>query len=327
MKNTESQKVSLGLLNTGDILRSRYRILRSLGSEDFARRNLLSDSDTYLAEDLDRDNERCVLREFAPQLREISTLEKARELFEREAGVFYRLQHPQVPQFRELFCYKKQDESRLFLLKSYIAGQTYRTLLDRRIKSNTRFDEEEILKLLNDILSILEYIHSMGVIHRNISPNHLILRSQDNRAVLIDFGCIKEIENKAQLELNGALPSILRAIDTSYAPPEQVERGVVYAHSDLYALAATAVVLLTGKEPQQLIDFGSYRWYWRSAVTINPKLEWILTTMLSPYPRNRFGSAAEVKQILQDISVEETVPVVKPKPKLKSFYSAINKLF
>lgn len=88
-----------------------------------------------------------------------------------------------------------------------------------------------------------------------------------------------------------------------YAPPEQLDKGVVFAHSDLYALAATAIVLLTGKRPQQLIDFYTCQWNWQAEVTLSPKLEWVLAKMLAPDPCDRFGSATEVINTLRDISV------------------------
>ena len=304
MRDREQAIIQFMLLNSGDEMRSRYRILYQLGFGGFSR--------TYLAEDLNRFNERCVLKEFAPQLQETFARAKAQELFEREAGVLYRLRHPQIPQFRQLFRYQEQQEEHLFLVQDYIEGITYHALLNQRLETNNRFSEGEIKKLLTQVLPILEYIHSMGVIHRDISPDNLILRNQDELPVLIDFGCIKEVEIKTQFKLdtvttNASIPLIGTALGKAgYAPPEQVERGIVYAHSDLYALAATAVVLLTGKNPQQLINADSYRWDWQSEVTLSPKLEWILNKMLSPYPSDRFGSAAEVSKTLQNTSITTT---------------------
>lgn len=295
------------LLSLGDILNSRYRILHQLGHGGFGR--------TYLAEDINRFNERCVLKEFAPQLQGSFALEKAQKLFEREAGILYRLQHPQIPKFRELFRYKHEDKGRLFLVQDYVEGQTYHALCNHRAREGGKFSEAEIRQLLCRLLPVLEYIHSMGVIHRDISPDNLILRSADGLPVLIDFGSIKEVENKAQFQLIEAAPNTetLSLIGTAigkcgYAPPEQVDQGIVFAHSDLYALAATAVVLLTSKEPQQLIDPNSYRWNWQDKVTLSPKLEWALTTMLSPHPSDRFVSAAEVIKTLQQLSILPPTP-------------------
>lgn len=296
MKNSERQKVRSAILNSGDVLQSRYRILHQPHKE-FSR--------IYLAEDLNCFEERYVLKQFTPQLEETHALEQAQQLFEREAGILYRLQHPQIPQLKELLHYQQQQKEYLFLVREYVEGETYRTILDRRIPLNNRFSEEEIRQLLTQVLPILEYIHSVGVIHRNILPDNLILRSKDRLPVLINFSYLEEIENKIQSQLQKAIVSMTSTIaagNAGYAPPEQSE-GMVYAHNDLYALAATAVVSLTGKEPEQLIDPRQGRWHWcneDSQVTVSSKLEWILSTMLSPHPGDRFCSAAEVSKILQD---------------------------
>lgn len=304
------------LLNSGDILNSRYRLLHQLGHGGFGR--------TYLAEDINRFNEPCVLKEFAPQLQGSFALEKAQELFEREAGVLYRLEHPQIPRFRELFRYKHQGKGHLLLVQDYVGGQTYHTLCNNRSQQEMKFSEAEISQLIYQLLPVLEYIHSMGVIHRDISPDNLILRCSDGLAVLIDFGSIKEVATKAQSELSESNPnsetlSLLGTVlgKSGYAPPEQMEKGIVCAHSDLYSLAATAMVLLAGKEPQQLIDPNSYRWNWQEEVTLSPKLEWVLTKMLSPNPGDRFSSATEVIKTLEDSSViiptskgTETAPTI-----------------
>ena len=78
------------LLAPGSTLEKRYRILRELGRGGFGR--------TYLAEDINRYNEPCVLKEFSPVVQS----PKAAELFDRESSMLYNLQHPQIPRFREL---------------------------------------------------------------------------------------------------------------------------------------------------------------------------------------------------------------------------------
>lgn len=300
------------LHNSENIFNSRYRILRQLGHGSFGR--------AYLAEDINRFEELCVLKEFAPQLQGTFALSKAQELFEREAEVLYRLKHPQIPKFRELFCYQHQGKGHLLLVQEYVEGQTYHDLVNDYSQRKTQFGEAEISQLLDQLLPVLEYIHSMGVIHRDISPDNLILRSSDLLAVLIDFGSIKEIATKVQSQLIKTAPKTetLSLIGTvlgksGYAPPEQMETGIVCTHSDLYALAATAVVVLTGKEPQHLIDPNSYRWHWQKEVKLSPKLESVLTTMLSPDPSDRFSTATEVKQALQPRSEMINISALAPK--------------
>ncbi len=301
--------VSQGI-QPGQMLGSRYRIIRQLGQGGFGR--------TYLAEDFHRFNEPCVLKEFAPQVHGTYALQKAAELFEREAGVLYKLQHPQIPKFRELFRVKQQDQGLLFLVQDFVAGQTYRALLDARKRQGHRFKEAEVTQLLLQILPVLEYIHSIGVIHRDISPDNLILRSTDGLPVLIDFGGVKQVAATAASQFiasqgTDGLPLIATRLGkVGYAPHEQMQAGIVYPHSDLYALAATVLVLLTGKEPQQLINPHTLEWNWRQEVNLSPSLGSVLDKMLQPIPGDRFPNASAVLQALGATPPAVTYPPTQP---------------
>ncbi|WP_293026623.1 MULTISPECIES: serine/threonine-protein kinase [unclassified Moorena] len=283
--------------DTGKILGGRYRILRELGHGGFGR--------TYLAQDLNRFNELCVLKEFAPQVQGNHALQKAEELFEREAGVLYRLQHPQIPQFRELFQVQQQDKGTLLLVQDYVEGQTYRALLEARRPQGLRFSEAEVTQLLIQILPVLEYIHFMRVIHRDISPDNLILRSTDGLPVLIDFGGVKEVAANVASKFLGSKvagqnkPIITRLGKVGYAPPEQMQGGSVFPHSDLYALGATILVLVTGQEPQQIIDPNTLTWNWRREISLSSTLGRILDKMLQPRPGERYQNA---KEVLRDLT-------------------------
>jgi serine/threonine protein kinase, bacterial len=275
------------------ILSNHYRIVRQLGHGGFGR--------TYLAEDAHRFNEPCVLKEFAPQVQGSYALQKSEELFEREAGVLYKLQHHQIPRFRELFRVNINDRGYLFLVQDYIPGQTYRFLLDARKRQGLRFIEAEINQLLLQLLPVLEYIHSLGVIHRDISPDNLILRLSDGLPVLIDFGGVKQVAATAEslfAESNGIPVPATRIGKLGYAPVEQMQMGIVYPHSDLYALATTVLVLLTGKEPHQLLDNNTLNWNWRSECSVSPTLAAVLDKMLAHQPNERFSTAREVLQAL-----------------------------
>jgi serine/threonine protein kinase len=300
MRDTEHQIAMNTLLKSGDVIKSRYRILEQLGHKGFGR--------TYLAEDMNRFQKRCILKKFAPQLQDSFVLDKEEKLFEQEASVLCRLQHPQIPKFRELFRSRQENQECLLLVQDYVEGKTYHALLNDRLKSGRKFDEAEVEDLLYQMLPVLTYIHSMGIIHRDISPDNIILSTAEQLPMLIDFGSIKEVEHKIQSQLievidNIKIVSIGTAIGKSgYVPPEQTEQNIVFADSDLYALAATAVVLLTGKQPQQLIEPHSYWWNWQDEVILSPKLTWILSTMLNPHPSDRFSNATEVIKTLQEMS-------------------------
>ena len=167
-------------LSEGIILGDRYRLVRKLGQGGFGI--------TYLAQDINRFDELCVVKEFAPKVRGTQALTKAEELFEREAGILYKLQHSQIPKFRELCRWKVGLGTRLFLVQSYVEGQTYSSLLANRISQGQGFAEDEVKELLLQLLPVLDYIHDRGVIHRDISPDNLILRSADQLPVLMALG-------------------------------------------------------------------------------------------------------------------------------------------
>ncbi|WP_193196039.1 serine/threonine-protein kinase [Nostoc sp. MG11] len=286
--------VSYGI-KPGLTLGDRYVIVRQIGQGGFGR--------TYLAEDVNRFRELCVLKEFSPQVQTAYVVQKAGELFEREASVLYKLQHPQIPRFRELLRINLQGKEYLFLVQDYVEGQTYNSLLNDRIQRGLRFTEAEGRQLLQQILPVLDYIHSLGVIHRDISPDNLILRNVDQLPVLIDFGGVKQVVATvaSQYYQPGEVapppsPTLLGKV--GFAPPEQMQTGMVSPHSDLYALAVTVLVLLTGKQPQDLIDTYTLSWQWRREISLSSNLGQVLDKMLSPRPSDRYQSARQVLEAL-----------------------------
>jgi len=274
----------------------RYKVLSELGQGGFGR--------TYLAQDSNRFNEPCVLKEFAPQVEGEAALQKAEELFAREAGTLYQLQHPQIPRFRELFRAEWQGRDRLFLVQDYVEGQTYQEISQTRQQQGQSFSEAEVTELLLQLLPVLDYIHTAGVIHRDISPDNLMLRQTDGLPVLIDYGGVKQVAARvASISQRVAAPvvqpgAITRLGKAGYAPAEQLDHGEVHPHSDLYALAVTSLVLLTGQEPQILFTSKGDRTRWQRSLHLSPTLTNALTKMLDPYPGRRYQSAPEVMQAL-----------------------------
>jgi serine/threonine-protein kinase len=294
----------------GQVLGERYRIQRELGQGGFGR--------TYLAEDLHRFNELCVLKEFAPLVQGDEALQKARELFEREAGVLYRLRHPQIPRFRELFQTHLAGRGKLFLVQDYVVGPTYRYLLEQRCQEGHTFSQAEVLQLLEQLLPVLDYIHGNGVIHRDISPENLILRDADQLPVLIDFGGVKQLAAAAsEFAAPGTFsnpvpsPTSTRLGKVGYAPPEQLQAGRAMPHSDLYALGVTALVLLTGKEPPDLLG---QEHNWRNRVSLTSPLDTLLEKMLAEHPSDRFQTASEALQTLHGNPPPAHPPTPPPSP-------------
>lgn len=288
----------------GFILKGRYAVRATIGQGGMGR--------TYLAQDLERFNETCVLKEFIPPQDSQEVTEKSKELFRREASVLYQIRHPQVPEFRATF----ESEGRLLLVQDYVEGQNYRNLLLERLKTGQTFSENEIFALMQQLLPVLSYLHSHNIIHRDISPENLMLRSQDHLPVLIDFGVVQE--TNAKLSSQMGIPASTVAGKAGYAPPEQLQSGNAYANSDLYALAVTSIVLLTGREPSDLFDSINLAWNWQQFANVNPAFARVINQMLSYKPTNRYRSADEVMQALQvaqaSFSGAKTYAVGRPVP-------------
>ena len=297
-------------IHPGLILTDRYKIIKQLGHGGFGR--------TYLAEDNHRFQELCVLKEFAPQVHGSYALQKSQELFEREAGVLYKLRHPQIPGFREMFRYKLNAEGYLFLVQDYIKGKTYRALLENRKLQGKLFQEAEVIKFLLQLLPVLEYIHNLGVIHRDISPDNIILQTSDKLPVLIDFGGVKEIATKVASEYAQLESGITRLGKLGYAPDEQMRLGVINNDSDLYALAVTALVLLTGKEPSLLTDVHNLTFNWRIEISISENLGNVLDKMLASKPSDRFSTARQVITALKNVSYSTNLATTQVPPSVVS---------
>lgn len=287
---------SSALLRDGTILNDRYRIIRQIGRGGFGR--------TYLAEDTHRYREKCVLKEFAPQVESDRDLRKAEELFEREAGILYQLKHEQIPKFEALLRTRVDGgKESLFLVQEYIDGDNYWELLQR----GGKFSDKEVTRLLLELLPVLEYIHSQGLIHRDISPDNLIRRNSDGKPILIDFGCVKVAANAVSKSTGQWITLIGKK---GYAPEEQMRKGLAYASSDLYSLAVTVIVLLTDKQPDELYNSHRGDWLWQKEVRVSSHLTKILEKMLAYNPRDRYESAAKVRQALEKESLSPISSII-----------------
>ncbi len=274
------------------ILQQRYRILNPLEDGSLGRR--------YLATDSGRNDVECTIEEIIPTTQSSDALARAQEFFKREIAPLHQLEHPQLVRFWGTF----EERDRIFVVLDYVTGKTYAQMLEERRDLNRAFSETEVWQFLLQILPTLGYIHSKGTIHRQIAPAQIICADRDRLPVLTDFGVFSEFADRLQAHpignaINGQL---------GYAPKEQLYSGKVFPNSDLYALAVTAIVLLTGKEPSALFEGERMNWDWRKWTHIGDEFATILGRMLSVEPEDRYQSALEVNRDLQSIEVRESQP-------------------
>lgn len=265
---------------------------------------------TYLAHDQKRFDELCLLKEFVPSSQDPAMLEWLRQSFHQQAAVLYQLQHLQLPHFRIMFVH----DQRLYLVREYIVGKSYEALLSELVAAGRTFSQAEVMQILVQTLPVLTYLHRMSLIHQNICPDNLILRRQDHLPVLIDFALVKQLV--MQLPLH-PMPPEVSLLRESYAAPEQLHGEAVSPATDLYALAATAIALLTGQDPQIRQTWWNRTQEWESQVELYPEFARVLARMLHPNPQKRFTSAKHVLKALEPIIppvLSLTTPTIPSSP-------------
>jgi len=286
-------------ISAGFVLDNRYEVVQFLGYGGFGR--------TYLARDRQRFNELCVLKEFAPQISSPEILRKAAELFQREAGTLYQLRHQQIPEFRAILQATIGSNDVLLIVEQYISGETY----EQWIEAGNRLDEAGAIQFLKDILPVLSYVHDRGVIHRDISPDNLIREATSGKPFLIDFGSVKQIATTAMQISSGQSGSSLKSATQihkpGFSPPEQLY-GNITPSTDLYSLAVTTLVLMTGRSPLELYDSQLAIWHWRDHLHLSPEFANLLDRLLAHQATDRPASANSVSQLLNAIVLPEIPP-------------------
>ncbi|MEM9088218.1 MAG: serine/threonine-protein kinase [Cyanobacteria bacterium P01_F01_bin.53] len=197
-----------------------------------------------------------------------------------------------------------QHADKLFyLVQEFIDGEDLQKLRRRQGK----LPETEVTQILTDMLDVLAFVHENGAIHRDVKPSNII-KGKDGELSLLDFGAVKEVTS---VTTPGYVTSGHTTIcSKDYAPPEQLMHGIVNETSDLYALAATCVVLLTGKNSGDLRDSASNQWHWQRFADVSPQLCAVLDHMLQAQPRDRYSSASEVLTALNTPLVTQTRPAL-----------------
>ncbi|MFP4103551.1 protein kinase domain-containing protein [Coleofasciculus sp.] len=255
----------------------------------------------------------CVVKQFQPS-GDLSPqqLVIAQGLFEREAEVLEQLgnDHPQIPNLYAFFplsvsnLHQSGKEDQFFyLVQEYIDGQD----LEKELQTKGTFSEPEVLEVLQAMLKVLQFVHENGSIHRDIKPSN-IMRHRNGRLYLLDFGAVKQVTKGAAGTPSGKSTGIY---SMGFAPPEQMSGAQVYPSTDLYALAVTLIMLLTGKEPEELYDSYNNAWNWRPYTQVSDTLAEVLNRMLLPTPNKRFQSAQEVMEALKP---RRTPPAPPPPP-------------
>jgi serine/threonine protein kinase, bacterial len=272
------------------LLNNRYQVIQVIGAGGFG--------ETFLAEDVHMPSRRrCVIKQLKPITNnDPQNYQLIQQRFEREAATLEYLGESsnQIP---KLYAYFSEN-GQFYLVQEWIHGQT----LTKIVETKGFESEAAVRQILLSLLPVLNYVHSKGIIHRDIKPENIILRSVDNKPVLIDFGAVKETIRS--LINSSAYPTRSLVIGTpGYMPSEQAVGRPVYS-TDIYSLGLTAIYLLTGKHPQELqtdLKTGEILWQ-QYAPNISSQLVAVLNQAIKPHAGDRYSTASRMLHALQSAS-------------------------
>lgn len=275
----------------GQLLAGHYKVLEVLGEGGFGQ--------TYIAEDIHLPgNPKCVLKHLKTSSTDPDILETARRLFLKEAETLQQLgNHDQIPRLLAYF----EENQEFYLVQEFISGHT----LSMELPPGKRWTERHIIEMLIEVLGILEFVHSHGVIHRDIKPDNIIRRLSDNKLVLIDFGAIKQL--RSQTAAATGRNNVTFIIGTrGYMPSEQIRR-LPRPCSDIYALGMIGVQALTGVYPNELQDDqDTGEILWQYLTTVSPGLAAVLAKMTRYHFKDRYQTVAEVLQALRELAASRS---------------------
>ncbi|MEG4960949.1 MULTISPECIES: bifunctional serine/threonine-protein kinase/ABC transporter substrate-binding protein [unclassified Microcoleus] len=291
-------------LNPGDVIGGQYKILDELGHGGFSK--------TYLAEDKNNPSLQVVVKEIISSSSALAILQEAKHRFNTETQVLKRLgTHSQIP---ELFnsCSK---QGKFYIIQEFIEGNT----LSQELTIGKRLKEDEVIRLLQDILGILKFVHQEQVIHRDIKPSNIMHRRRDGKLVLIDFGAVKEISTLG--ESAGLVNPTVSIGTIGYMPPEQANRQPKFS-SDIYAVGMVGIQALTGLNPSSQIQKAlDGEIIWHPWAQVSPELANILDKMVRYHFNDRYQSASEALQALRALT-----PLNPPPPRRQFVFSPLTQL-
>ena len=274
---------------SGFRLEDGYKVLKTLGRGGFG--------EVLLAEQVSL-GRKVVIKTIRAAL---SSDETARARFRREALMVAALRHPNVVTYHD---FHEDAAGNLYIVMEYLEGQT----LTEVLKARGRLPADEAVPLLADLCRALETSHAAGIVHRDLKPSNVLLvgHGEDRRAVLIDFGLLKQIQGDESLTAEGLLLGT-----PTYMAPEQIQARGVGPWTDLYALGVMAYEMLAGQNPFRTPDiketvFRHLHHVPRSLSTLGPQvqvsraLSTTVARLLEKDPKARLQSAEETRRLLKD---------------------------
>ena len=286
----------------------KYRIIKTLGQGGFGITYLAENTlllgrvaikEFFLKGSCDRDDS--TSRVTIPTSGNREIVERFKQKFIKEARTIFRLNHPNIVRILDVF----EENDTAYYVMEYIEGESLGDMVKRR----GAIPEAEALGYVKDAASALEYIHSKNINHLDIKPGNLVLRKEDGRVLVIDFGVAKQYD---AVTSEGTTTTPV-CISHGYSPVEQYRKNGVQSfspQSDVYALAATLFKLLTGNTPPEAIeiqDEGLPVAELQAKQISRPVISAIAMAMKSRHERTQ-----SVAEFISNLSGDDTVVIPDP---------------
>ncbi|NJP07355.1 MAG: protein kinase [Chloroflexaceae bacterium] len=206
--------------------------------------------------------------------------------FNAEASLLQSLNHPRIPRIYSHFT----DEGRHYITMDFVVGEDLEQILER----TSVLPEVQVLDWSIQICDVLEYLHTNGLIYRDMKPSNVMIDSSDGQVKVVDFGIAKNFDPNQVGGTQIGTPG--------YAAPEQYQ-GLAEPVSDIYGLAATMHHMLTGRDPRKTrpFDFPPAR---DINVHVSVDTSMALEKALDFHIQNRYASVAEFRAMLRTLLVK-----------------------
>ena len=233
----------------------------------------------------------------------------ARKRFAREARAAAAVVHEHVVAIHNV----ETDGESPFLVMQFVAGES----LQQRIDREGPLELCEILRIAMQTAAGLAAAHAQGLVHRDVKPSNILLEQGIERALLTDFGLARASDD-ASLTHTGYHPGT-----PQYMSPEQARGEAVDARSDLFSLGSVIYAMCTGRPPFRAeTSYGILRRITdnepRAIREVNPAIpEWlegVVARLLAKSPNDRFDSAEEVHERLEQCLAHVQQPTAVPLP-------------
>src|SRR5579863_9294376 len=280
-------------LQPGTVLAHRYAILSRLGAGGMGS--------VYKAQDMELDGF-VALKVIRPELARNSMIV---DRFKQEIRLSHKVTHRNVVRMYDL----SEDAGMRFVTMELVAGRDLRSILEERKK----LPPDEAVDVLEQLCVALQATHTVGILHRDLKPQN-IMREENGRIVLMDFGLARAMDSVDGLTQTGALMGTL-----DYMSPEQALGKKLDQRSDIFTFGLIGYELLTGAMPfrAETAIASLLNRTQQNAIPVRDidksipgRLSDIIAKCLAKEPENRYQNAAELDEDLrawQDRSGEKRV--------------------